>query len=92
MALVAVHDRRGGGDDRPAAREAGPAVIAGGGAAGLTWGVTALLRAKSTATRRARQPFVATGELGGATVSSVLAIFAPIVALVLVVLGGLGLR
>ena len=63
------------------------AVIAGGGAAGLTQGVTALVRAKSTATTGGLgNPFVATGELGGATVLSLLAIFAPIVALVLVVL------
>lgn len=63
------------------------AVIAGGGAAGLTQGVSALLRAKSTATTGGLgNPFVATGELGGATALSLLAIFAPIVALALVVL------
>lgn len=63
------------------------AVIAGGGAAGLTQGVTALVRAKSTATTGGLgNPFVATGELGGATLLSLLAIFAPILALVLVVL------
>ena len=64
-----------------------PAVAMLGGAAGLTQGVTALVRAKSTATTGGLgNPFVATGELGGATVLSLLAIFAPIVALVLVVL------
>ena len=43
------------------------AVIAGGGAAGLTQGVTALLRAKSTAfTGGLGNSAVATGELGGA--------------------------
>jgi hypothetical protein len=65
------------------------AVIAGGGAAGLTQGVTSLLRAKSTAiTGGLGNPLVATGELGGAATLSLLAIFAPIIALVLVVLGG----
>jgi len=63
------------------------AVIAGGGAAGLTQGVTSLLRLKSTAaTGGVGNPVVATGELGGAATLSLLAIFAPIVALVLVVL------
>lgn len=63
------------------------AVIAGGGAAGLTQGVTSLVRAKSTATTGGLgNPFVATGELGGATALSLVAIFAPIVALALVVL------
>jgi hypothetical protein len=63
------------------------AVIAGGGAAGLTQGVTALVRAKSTAaTGGLGNPVIATGELGGATALSLVAIFAPIVALALVVL------
>jgi Domain of unknown function (DUF4126) len=63
------------------------AVIAGGGAAGLTQGVTSLLRLKSTATTGGLgNPVVASGELGGAATLSLLAIFAPIVALVLVVL------
>jgi hypothetical protein len=63
------------------------AVIAGGGAAGLTQGVTSLLRLKSTATTGGvGNPVVATGELGGAATLSLLAIFAPILALVLVVL------
>jgi hypothetical protein len=63
------------------------AVIAGGGAAGLTQGVTSLLRLKSTATTGGvGNPLVATGELGGAATLSLLAIFAPILALVLVVL------
>jgi len=65
------------------------AVIAGGGAAGLTQGVSSLLRLKSTATTGGLgNPVVATGELGGAAMLSLLAIFAPIVALVLVVLVG----
>ncbi|MCP5327275.1 MAG: DUF4126 domain-containing protein [Steroidobacteraceae bacterium] len=63
------------------------AVIAGGGAAGLTQGVTSLLRVKSTATTGGLgNPLVATGELGGATALSLVAIFAPIIALALVVL------
>lgn len=63
------------------------AVIAGGGAAGLTQGVTSLLRLKSTATTGGLgNPLVATGELGGAATLSLLAIFLPVVALVLVVL------
>jgi hypothetical protein len=62
------------------------AVIAGGGAAGLTQGVTALLRAKSTAfTGGLGNPVVATGELGGALVVSILALFLPLAALALVV-------
>jgi hypothetical protein len=63
------------------------AVIAGGGAAGLTQGVTALLRAKSTAfTGGLGNSVVATGELGGALLVSILALLVPLVALALVVL------
>lgn len=63
------------------------AFIAGGGAAGLTQGVTALLRAKSTlGTGGLANPVIATGELGGAVGLSLLAIAAPILALCLVVL------
>jgi hypothetical protein len=63
------------------------AVIAGGGAAGLTQGVTALLRAKSTATTGGlANPVIATGELGGSLLVTILAIAAPLVALVLVLL------
>ncbi len=62
------------------------AVIAGGGAAGLTQGVTALLRAKSTlGTGGLANPVIATGELGGALGLSLLAIVAPVVALIVVV-------
>jgi hypothetical protein len=62
------------------------AVIAGGGAASLTQGATALLRAKSTAvTGGVGNSVVATGELGGALGVSLLALFAPIIALALVV-------
>jgi hypothetical protein len=62
------------------------AIIAGGGAAGITQALTALIRGKSTVmTGGLGNPIVATGELGGATVISVLALFAPVIALVLVV-------
>jgi hypothetical protein len=63
------------------------AVIAGGGAAGLTQGVTALLRAKSTATTGGLgNSILATGELGGSLFVSMLALAAPIIALAVVVL------
>jgi len=62
------------------------AVIAGGGAAGLTQSVTALLRAKSTAaTGGLANPVVATAELGGSVLVSLLAFAAPLAALALVV-------
>jgi Domain of unknown function (DUF4126) len=62
------------------------AIIAGGGAASLTQGATALLRAKSTATTGGvGNSVVATGELGGAVAVSLLALFAPVVALIIVV-------
>ena len=63
------------------------AVIAGGGAAGLTHGLTSLLRAKSTvATGGLGNSVIATGELGGAALLATLAIAAPIIALGAVVL------
>jgi hypothetical protein len=63
------------------------AIIAGGGAAGLTQGVTALLRAKSTAfTGGLGNSVVATGEIGGALLVSILALFLPLLALALVIL------
>ncbi len=63
------------------------AIIAGGGAAGLTQGVTSLLRAKSTATTGGLgNAAIASGELGGAVTLSVLAILAPIVTVGLVLL------
>jgi hypothetical protein len=62
------------------------AIIAGGGAAGLTQGVTALLRAKSTAlTGGLGNPVLATAEMGGALLVSALALVAPFVALAVVV-------
>jgi hypothetical protein len=63
------------------------AVIAGGGVAGITQGMTAMLRAKSTVfTGGIGNSAVATAELGGATLISILALAAPVAALVLVVL------
>jgi len=63
------------------------AVIAGGGAAGLTQGLTALLRAKSTLTTAGvGNHVVATGELLGALLLSLLALAAPLLAVALVAL------
>jgi len=63
------------------------AIIAGGGAAGLTQGATALLRAKSTAfTGGLGNSVVASGELAGSALLSILAVFLPLLALCLVVL------
>lgn len=63
------------------------AVIAGGGAAGLTQGITSLLRAKSTlGTGGLANPLISTVELGGAVGLSALAIVMPIAALVVVLL------
>lgn len=63
------------------------AVIAGGGAAGLTQGLTSLLRAKSTVmTAGLGNHAIATGELGGALLVSLLALAAPLAAVGLVAL------
>src|SRR5215510_9018397 len=63
------------------------AVIAGGGAAGLTQGVTAMLRAKSTIlTGGLGNSVIATAELGGALLFSLLTLAAPLAALALVIL------
>lgn len=63
------------------------AVIAGGGMAAMTQGLTALLRAKSTAfTGGIGNPVLSTMELGASAVVSVLALLAPLVALALVAL------
>jgi hypothetical protein len=63
------------------------AIIAGGGVAGLTQGVTAMLRAKSTVlTGGFGNMVIATGELGGALLVSVLALAAPLAALGVVIL------
>lgn len=58
------------------------AVIAGGGAAGLTQGITSLLRLKSTTlTAGLGNHVVASGELGGALALSLLALAAPVLAI-----------
>jgi hypothetical protein len=63
------------------------AVIAGGGAAGLTQALTALLRAKSTVmTAGLGNHVIATGELGGALVVALLSLAAPLAAVALVAL------
>jgi hypothetical protein len=63
------------------------AVIAGGGVAGLTQGVTATLRAQSTVlTGGLGNLVIATAELGGALLVSLLALAAPLAALALVML------
>ncbi len=62
------------------------AVIAGGGAAGLVQGATVMTRAVSTATTGGlANPVVSTFELGGAVLTSVLAVVAPVVAVLLLV-------
>jgi hypothetical protein len=61
------------------------AVIAGGGAAGLTQGITSLLRLKSTSlTAGLGNHLIASGELGGALGVSLLALAAPVLAVALV--------
>lgn len=62
------------------------AIIAGGGTAAVTQSITALLRVKSTATTAGLgNPVVATAELGGSLLISVLAVALPVVALVAIV-------
>jgi hypothetical protein len=61
------------------------AVIAGGGAAGLTQSITSLLRLKSTTlTGGLGNHVIASGELGGALGVSLLALAAPVLAVALV--------
>jgi hypothetical protein len=61
------------------------AVVAGGGAAGLVQGATVMTRGASTVTTAGfANPLVATLELGGATITSVLAILMPVLAATLV--------
>ena len=63
------------------------AIIAGGGVAGITQGLTAMLRAKSTVfTGGLGNSAVATAELGSASLISILALAAPLAALALVIL------
>ena len=67
------------------------AVIAGGGVAGLTQSVTAMLRANSTVfTGGIGNVILATLELGGALLVSLLALAAPLAALAVVILFLLG--
>lgn len=62
------------------------ALIGGGGAAGIIQGASALVRMKSTAlTGGLANPFLAALELGGSVVTSVLALVAPLLALVVLV-------
>ena len=63
------------------------AVIAGGGTASLTQGVTTIHRAKSTVvTGGLGNPVIATGELGGSVLLSLLALAAPLTAVAVVIL------
>jgi Domain of unknown function (DUF4126) len=63
------------------------AVIAGGGVAGVTQGITAMLRANSTVlTGGLGNPVIATAELGGALLVPLLALAAPLAALAAVLL------
>jgi len=70
------------------------AVIAGGGIAGLTQSLTTVLRAKSTVmTGTLGNPVIATAELGGSLLVSLLALAAPLLALaVLIVFLWLAIR
>jgi hypothetical protein len=62
------------------------AIIAGGGVAAITQGVTTLVRAKSTAfTAGIGNPVVSTVEMFAAVIVALLALLAPLVALALVV-------
>lgn len=63
------------------------AIVAGGGAAGLTQGLTSVLRAKSMVfTGGTGNPVISTAELGGALFIPLLALLAPIAAFVLVLI------
>jgi hypothetical protein len=65
----------------------GLAIVAGGGAAGTVQGATVLARLKSGAmTAGLANPIVATAELTGSVVTSVLAVLAPLLAVALIVL------
>lgn len=70
------------------------AIIAGGGAAGLSQGLSMLLRAGSTATTAGlANPAVSTAELGGSVGLALLALAAPFLALAAaVILLGFGMR
>lgn len=68
------------------------AIVAGGGAAALTQGLSSALRVKSSLTTGGvGNPVVATGELGGSLLLSVLALLLPALGLLLVVVVALWL-
>jgi hypothetical protein len=61
------------------------AIIAGGGVAAITQGVTTLVRAKSTAfTAGVGNPVISTVEMIAAVVVALLAVLAPLIAIALV--------
>ncbi len=70
------------------------AIIAGGGIAGVTQSVTAVARAKSTVmTGTLGNPVIATAELGGSLIVSLLALAAPLLtAVAIIVLLWLAIR
>jgi hypothetical protein len=72
----------------------GAAIIAGGGIAALTQTTSAVLRAKSTMlTGTLGNPVIATAEVGGSLLVSLMALVAPLLTLVvIVVLLWLGFR
>jgi Domain of unknown function (DUF4126) len=80
--------------DLPPMAKWAAAIIAGGGIAGLTQSVTTVVRAKSTVmTGTLGNPAVATAELGGSLVVSLLALVAPVLtAIAIIVLLWLALR
>lgn len=64
------------------------AVIAGGGVAGTVQGMTVLVRGSSSALSGGlANPILATIELGGSLIGSLLAVVAPILAILLVIAG-----
>lgn len=72
--------------DLPSPLRWGLAVVAGGGTAGLVQGLTTITRLKSTGlTGGLANPVLATAELVGSTLLSVLAIAVPFLALVVLV-------
>ena len=72
--------------DLPPAVRWGLAIIAGGSAAGTVQGATVLARLKSgTMTAGLANPVVATAELAGSVVMSILAVLAPLIAVALIV-------
>lgn len=74
------------GDLPPVARW-GIAILAGGSAAGTVQGATVLARLKSgTMTAGLANPVVATAELAGSVVTSILAVLAPLIAVALIVI------